>query len=634
MTTNDDVGKDKGTLPKVNVIEITLIAFVAKHLLNLIYKYLENSLITATNYDNHKSTVIKDNHRIYFCQTFHSRFFPVYHSFRYPVVFAGVDLNLLEKERKNFLLGYNNKYLSIFNIKDDDHLGQIIEELPNTNSINGTNGQRKIISIKEKALWHIRNHNIPTDDINHIELITMPRFLGYAFNPISIFYCYDKNNNLKVIILEVSNTFGEKHLYVLKRDQIKDHEAKKLGYEMGFIVKRSFHVSPYNDRKGIYKAFCKDPRLSGQANQENNSQDNVQGNNDANNVKDVSEKLKKLQFHKKFIAVLTGQSYNLTKNSLLYAIITYPFEIFLTVPRILKEAYKLHFKKQLGIFHRPIPFEETIVKLEPKLIDSYAKDLVVKYLNNLISKFPEPIKITIHLPSTNTQHPIKLYPPNNNDSAAIHKEIILKLHDYSFFTDILINQNLFRALIIGYFKNDNKYQNWVNLIRDWYWKRIFTSDWYGGHEAKKEFNRILLNDYNIPLLNNIFFYDTIGSANTKTTNIIKKQIHLFPFPSPKYHHHHSSIIKNSIDKMILSDSKNTLKLKYCLMIGYMIITSQLNAFFWQLITSFVDGPNGNPFLIEKWIWEGIVDLLKRSDNDMDDKNINLLNEWKVVYEKQ
>ncbi|CAJ0827106.1 14705_t:CDS:2, partial [Entrophospora sp. SA101] len=494
------------TLPKVNVIEITLIAFVAKHLLNLIYKYLENSLITATNYDNHKSTVIKDNHRIYFCQTFHSRFFPVYHSFRYPVVFAGVDLNLLEKERKNFLLGYNNKYLSIFNIKDDDHLGQIIEELPNTNSING------------------------------------------------------------------------------------------------------------------------------QANQENNSQDNVQGNNDANNVKDVSEKLKKLQFHKKFIAVLTGQSYNLTKNSLLYAIITYPFEIFLTVPRILKEAYKLHFKKQLGIFHRPIPFEETIVKLEPKLIDSYAKDLVVKYLNNLISKFPEPIKITIHLPSTNTQHPIKLYPPNNNDSAAIHKEIILKLHDYSFFTDILINQNLFRALIIGYFKkswdcndlsllfqfffnfsnnkfncinttiSDNKYQNWVNLIRDWYWKRIFTSDWYG--------------------------------ANTKTTNIIKKQIHLFPFPSPKYHHHHSSIIKNSIDKMILSDSKNTLKLKYCLMIGYMIITSQLNAFFWQLITSFVDGPNGNPFLIEKWIWEGIVDLLKRSDNDMDDKNINLLNEWKVVYEKQ
>ncbi|CAJ0750297.1 19995_t:CDS:2, partial [Entrophospora sp. SA101] len=168
-----------------------------------------------------------------------------------------------------------------------------------------------------------------------------------------------------------------------------------------------------------------------------------------------------------------------------------------------------HFKKQLGIFHRPIPFEETIVKLEPKLIDSYAKDLVVKYLNNLISKFPEPIKITIHLPSTNTQHPIKLYPPNNNDSAAIHKEIILKLHDYSFFTDILINQNLFRALIIGYFKkswdcndlsllfqfffnfsnnkfncinttiSDNKYQNWVNLIRDWYWKRIFTSDWYG-----------------------------------------------------------------------------------------------------------------------------------------------------------
>jgi hypothetical protein len=85
----------------------------------------------------------------------------------------------------------------------------------------------------------------------------------------------------------------------------------------------------------------------------------------------LSSESNKLRYRKKMIASVSGPSYVLTMNSLLYAIATYPFDIFLTFPRILREAYELHYNKKLGIYHRPIPIEGTVVKLEPNSIDLY-----------------------------------------------------------------------------------------------------------------------------------------------------------------------------------------------------------------------------------------------------------------------
>src|ERR1043166_1227825 len=121
-------------------------------------------------------------------------------------------------------------------------------------------------------------------------------------------------------------------------------------YDMSFTLKRSFHVSPFNDRLGIYKAFCKDPtsgyldmRIVMYAEQDDDTNSSSESNN-----------TNKLRFRKKMVATASGPSYILSMNSLLYAIITYPFDIFLTFPRILKEAYKLHYNKKLGVYHRPV----------------------------------------------------------------------------------------------------------------------------------------------------------------------------------------------------------------------------------------------------------------------------------------
>jgi DUF1365 family protein len=74
-----------------------------------------------------------------------------------------------------------------------------------------------------------------------VELQTFPRVLGYVFNPVSFFYCYEEEK-VKAIICEVNNTFGESHNYILipNEGQVK------------YKLPKEFHVSPFYDVAGEY----------------------------------------------------------------------------------------------------------------------------------------------------------------------------------------------------------------------------------------------------------------------------------------------------------------------------------------------------------------------------------------------
>ncbi|PKC64453.1 hypothetical protein RhiirA1_537036 [Rhizophagus irregularis] len=636
---------------------------------------------------------VNTRHKIYFCKTYHSRFWPVKHSFKYPVLFVGVDLDILEQQQYKkdghslFDIGYNNSSI-IFNINDDDYLGKINSGDDNLENPYIQKPKNQIKSIKEKLLWHIKQHNIPTDDLSRFELVTMPRFLGYAFNPASFHYCYSRNNELKVVILEINNTFGEKHLHVLSRDTVTDQESRN-GYDMSFTMKRAFHVSPFNDRLGTYKMLCKDPssgyldmRIVMYAGQDNKS-----------------------QLKKKMVATVSGPSYILSMNSLLYAIIRYPFDIFLTFPRILKEAYKLHYSKKLGIYHRPIPIEGTVVKLEPNSIELHAQEIITSYLRYLIESSLESTYITINLPDKN-KLPI-IIRPSNLPIISFSNTITINLHDYSFFTNLLINQNIYRALLISYFekswdcdelglllklffnnrldienKVDNKkeplhrdykiklsnFENRISILRRWYWKKSFNNQESSGERAKKEFDQLLQKmwppigvdrDFIASIVQNDVCFDirldaTINSheevavalrdlfainseGNTialfgythlymlspftfpssatisNISPIIASKLHLLPFPPRYLAYENKEPLKHPIDKFIHSSKlfTNKDKLKYTWMMLLMVLGYSFDAGFWQMITGFIEGPRGNLYFAEKWLWEGIVDLLKR-----------------------
>jgi len=73
-----------------------------------------------------------------------------------------------------------------------------------------------------------------------IRLFTMPRFLGFAFNPLSIFFCYRRSGEVAAILWEVDNTFGERHGYLLPVERVEDGEIRQN-------CGKAFYVSPFMD---------------------------------------------------------------------------------------------------------------------------------------------------------------------------------------------------------------------------------------------------------------------------------------------------------------------------------------------------------------------------------------------------
>lgn len=81
-----------------------------------------------------------------------------------------------------------------------------------------------------------------------IRLLAMPRFIGYVFNPLSIYYCFDAEGLLFAIVYEVKNTFGEQHAYVLAvSDPSTSSEAVQQRCDKGF------YVSPFIEAEATYR---------------------------------------------------------------------------------------------------------------------------------------------------------------------------------------------------------------------------------------------------------------------------------------------------------------------------------------------------------------------------------------------
>ena len=92
----------------------------------------------------------------------------------------------------------------------------------------------------------LAEHNITAAD-GEIVLMTMPRILGYAFNPVSFWFCLDKHGRLRAVLADVSNTFGERHAYLLYHD-----DQRPIKRDDQLTSKKIFHVSPFIEVTGSY----------------------------------------------------------------------------------------------------------------------------------------------------------------------------------------------------------------------------------------------------------------------------------------------------------------------------------------------------------------------------------------------
>ena len=157
------------------------------------------------------------NSSIYNGSVIHKRFKPKKHFFKYKVFSLFLDLSELE-ELNNKLNFFSLNKFNLISFYEKDH------------------GERDGSSILDWVKNNLRSNNISTDNIK-VKLLCYPRILGYVFNPLSIFFVYDNDENLISILYEVKNTFGEQHTYVFKIEGenklIQNNCSKK------------FHVSPF-----------------------------------------------------------------------------------------------------------------------------------------------------------------------------------------------------------------------------------------------------------------------------------------------------------------------------------------------------------------------------------------------------
>tara|TARA_Y100000590_G_scaffold94743_1_gene107351 strand:+ start:1600 stop:2370 length:771 start_codon:yes stop_codon:yes gene_type:complete len=154
----------------------------------------------------------------------HERFKPKKHFFLYKTFSLFIDLSEIKKiEKKVKFFSYNKfNILSFYNI---DH------------------GNRDGSSLIKWVSVTLKKSNI-NFDIGRVKLLCYPRFFGYVFNPLSIFYCYDKKSKLKAILYEVKNTFNEQHTYVFRCSTFSNlilHRCNKKFYVSPFIEMKTFY---------------------------------------------------------------------------------------------------------------------------------------------------------------------------------------------------------------------------------------------------------------------------------------------------------------------------------------------------------------------------------------------------------
>lgn len=180
------------------------------------------------------------HHAFYRGQVFHRRLIdPKYH-FQYRVFNLLVDIDHLDALDTRLRFFSHNRF-NLFSFYDRDHL---LGQKPSNSS---PNPLRAWIEEGLKA------HGIDLMG-GRVELFCYPRMLGFVFNPLSVWYCWDNQDRLQAIVAEVRNTFGERHCYLLHEPGAEAMDLTKV-----YAQTKRFHVSPFLPVSGHYEFRFNNP---------------------------------------------------------------------------------------------------------------------------------------------------------------------------------------------------------------------------------------------------------------------------------------------------------------------------------------------------------------------------------------
>jgi hypothetical protein len=162
----------------------------------------------------------------------HRRFQPVPNAFRYRIFMMYLDLAELDRVFRGFWL-WSARRPALAWFRRRDHFGDSTRPL-------------------DDCIRELVAAQTGTRPEGPIRLLTHLRYFGYCFNPVSFYYCHDRDGRLQHVVLEVNNTpWGETHCYVLP-----GHGAGKR-HEFEFI--KAMHVSPFLPMDMRYRCRVSEP---------------------------------------------------------------------------------------------------------------------------------------------------------------------------------------------------------------------------------------------------------------------------------------------------------------------------------------------------------------------------------------
>lgn len=156
--------------------------------------------------------------QLYTAKVMHKRLFPKVNAFNYGIYYLALPLSQLSDIKLPVMMSFHPKD---HGPKDGNNLDDWI---------------RKIL--QQYGLDEI---------VEEVTLIAMPRILGYVFNPVSFWMCKDTNHDLRAVLVEVNNTFGETHSYLCAHPDHRIIQAEDV-----MEAQKLFHVSPFLKREGHY----------------------------------------------------------------------------------------------------------------------------------------------------------------------------------------------------------------------------------------------------------------------------------------------------------------------------------------------------------------------------------------------
>lgn len=241
---------------------------------------------------------------VYWGQLMHNRIRPRKHRFSYRVASWFIDLDELDHLDGQLKL-FSVKRFNVFSLHPKDF------------------GDGSGSCLKTQVTGLLLAHDIAIPE--RIFMLCYPRVLGYIFNPLTVYYCLDSEEKLSALIYEVTNTFGERHSYVIP---IEKSESNKASFHQS--AKKQLHVSPFfeTDCEYHFKAQLPDQIL-------------------------------KLSIHlhntngRIFAAVLKGERQVLSDLNILRQLFVLPLQAFKVTLAIHWEAFRLFIKGIRVIRHVP-----------------------------------------------------------------------------------------------------------------------------------------------------------------------------------------------------------------------------------------------------------------------------------------